>query len=115
MTLQGGSPHGTHGPGAVLAGGDRRKGGRRDHRLKRTCVGCRDRAARADLLRVVAVGGVLVPDPRKRLPGRGASLHPESGCLEQAIRRRAFSRALRLEALPDSSVLLRFVQGSEET
>ncbi|MCD0453623.1 YlxR family protein [Actinocorallia sp. API 0066] len=88
---------------------------RRLVKRQRTCVGCRVRAARADLLRVVAVGGVLVPDPRKRLPGRGASLHPELGCLEQAIRRRAFSRALRLEAAPDSSGLLRYLQGSEET
>jgi hypothetical protein len=29
----------------------------------RTCVGCRGRAAKTDLLRVVADGGRLVPDP----------------------------------------------------
>ncbi|WP_123662801.1 YlxR family protein [Actinocorallia herbida] len=96
-------------------GSDRQGAAQQGVKQQRTCVGCRSRAARADLLRVVAVGGVIVPDPRKRLPGRGASLHPDSGCLEQAIRRRAFSRALRLEASPDSSVLLRYVQGSEET
>ncbi|WP_460368576.1 YlxR family protein [Actinocorallia lasiicapitis] len=73
-------------------------------------MGCRKRASRADLMRVVAVEGVLTPDPRKRLLGRGASLHPDLGCLEQAIRRRAFFKALRLKETPDSSVLLRYLQ-----
>ncbi|WP_104529578.1 YlxR family protein [Blastococcus saxobsidens] len=70
----------------------------------RTCVGCRKRATVDDLLRVVVVAGALVPDPRRVLPGRGASLHPTEECLRAAERRRAFSRALRcstpLEAGP---------------
>lgn len=44
---------------------------------------------------------VLVPDPQHRLPGRGAWLHPNTTCLEQAVRRKAFTRALRLQAGPD--------------
>ena len=67
----------------------------------RTCLGCRQRAARHELLRVVATdqgsGFTVVPDPGRRLPGRGASLHPTPECLALAIRRRAFSRALRVE------------------
>jgi len=62
----------------------------------RTCVGCRTRAPVTELLRVVAREGTLVPDPRRRLPGRGASLHPTPECLHAAERRRAFARALRL-------------------
>ncbi|QIK66939.1 YlxR family protein [Nocardioides sp. HDW12B] len=66
----------------------------------RTCVGCRRRAAKTDLLRVVAEdqghGLVLVPDPPARRPGRGAYLHPDEDCLAQALRRRAFPRALRI-------------------
>ena len=49
-----------------------------------------------DLLRVVAVDGVLIPDPRRRLPGRGAWLHPVPECLSRAERRSAFPRALRV-------------------
>jgi uncharacterized protein len=64
----------------------------------RTCVGCRERAPVTDLLRVVARDGTLVPDPRRRLPGRGASLHPTPECLHAAVRRRAFPRALRCGA-----------------
>jgi uncharacterized protein len=62
----------------------------------RTCVGCRARAAKSDLLRVVAVGDEIVPDPAARMSGRGAYLHPSQGCWERAQRRRAISRALRL-------------------
>ncbi|GGM38507.1 hypothetical protein GCM10012275_06820 [Longimycelium tulufanense] len=62
----------------------------------RTCVGCRLRAGAAELLRVVVVDGALVPDPRRRLPGRGAWLHPDPDCLRLAERRRAFPRALRV-------------------
>ena len=63
----------------------------------RTCVGCRERAARTDLLRVVADGDRLVPDPARRLPGRGASVHPDLACVDLADKRRAFPRALRLQ------------------
>lgn len=62
----------------------------------RTCVGCRQRSAKSDLVRVVAAGTVLQPDPRGRLPGRGAYLHRSSDCLALAVRRGAFARALRL-------------------
>ena len=65
----------------------------------RTCVGCRARAPRSELLRVVLtqVDGTwtLQPDPRRTLPGRGASLHPTAACLDLAERRRAFGRSLR--------------------
>ncbi|MGZ4426978.1 MAG: YlxR family protein [Nocardioides sp.] len=66
----------------------------------RTCIGCRERAAKHELLRVVASqvgsGPAVVPDPAGRAPGRGAHLHPTPGCLELALRRRAFPRALRV-------------------
>ncbi|PKK13074.1 YlxR family protein [uncultured Thermomonospora sp.] len=72
---------------------------------RRTCVGCRVRTAKSDLLRLVVVEGVIVPDPRGRLPGRGASIHPDLGCLELAERRRAFPRAFRLPGPLDTSLL----------
>ncbi|MGI5129077.1 YlxR family protein [Pseudonocardia sp. CA-107938] len=62
----------------------------------RTCIGCRSRSAAGVLLRVVVVDGVLTPDPRRRLPGRGAWLHPAPECLARADRRSAFPRALRV-------------------
>jgi uncharacterized protein len=76
----------------------------------RTCIGCRERAARSALLRVV-IGSdasgqpAACPDPRGTAPGRGAHLHPTTGCYDLAVRRRAFSRALRAqEALTSTPV-----------
>jgi len=71
----------------------------------RTCVGCRARAPRSTLLRVVAIDSVLVPDERAILPGRGAWVHPTTECVETAIRRRAFVRALRASGSLDAQTL----------
>jgi predicted RNA-binding protein YlxR (DUF448 family) len=59
----------------------------------------------ANLIRVVVVEGVLVPDPARRLPGRGAYLHRDGNCLALAERRRAWSRAFRLASPLDSARL----------
>ncbi|MGR4884193.1 YlxR family protein [Streptomyces sp. LARHCF249] len=72
---------------------------------ERTCVGCRERAAKSDLLRIVAIEGECVPDPRGTLPGRGAYVHPAVVCLDQAVRRRAFPRALRSAGALDTTEL----------
>jgi predicted RNA-binding protein YlxR (DUF448 family) len=62
----------------------------------RTCVGCRTRTSKADLLRVVVDGDEFVADPQGRLAGRGAYLHPKRECFELAVRRKGLSRALRV-------------------
>ncbi|MGW7438079.1 YlxR family protein [Streptomyces sp. NPDC054849] len=72
---------------------------------ERTCVGCRERAAKSDLLRIVAIEDECVPDPRGTLPGRGAYVHPAVVCLDQAVRRRAFPRALRSAGALDTAEL----------
>lgn len=63
----------------------------------RSCLGCRERDAAAALLRVAwdDTKQQVVWDVRRRLGGRGAWLHPRPDCLESALRRRAFGRALR--------------------
>lgn len=58
-------------------------------------MGCRERADKAELLRVVW-RGALIADERQVEPGRGAYLHRERRCVEAALRRRALGRALRL-------------------
>ncbi|WP_329378657.1 YlxR family protein [Streptomyces sp. NBC_01351] len=72
---------------------------------ERTCVGCRERAAKSDLLRIVEIEGECAPDPRGTLPGRGAYVHPAMVCLDQAVRRRAFPRALRSAGTLDTAEL----------
>jgi len=62
----------------------------------RTCVGCRERAAQRDLLRLVAVSnGSIRVDPERSLPGRGAYVHRRRACVEAALARGAVARVLR--------------------
>ena len=75
----------------------------------RMCVGCRTKTAASGLLRVVAVDGTVVPDPRRRYPGRGAWVHPDIGCLRLAERRRAFPRALRCAGALDTVAVHAFL------
>ncbi|WP_346233521.1 YlxR family protein [Parafrigoribacterium mesophilum] len=63
----------------------------------RTCLGCRARADRSSLTRVVARNGEVVVDRSATLPGRGAWVHPTLGCVEKALTRKAFGRALRTD------------------
>ena len=67
----------------------------------RTCVGCRQRATKRELLRVTAGSdahglAAVVPDPSSTATGRGAHLHPTTECYDLAVRRKAFGRALRV-------------------
>jgi predicted RNA-binding protein YlxR (DUF448 family) len=81
----------------------------------RTCVGCRKRAAKQDLLRVVASdlgsGLAVTPDPAGRAHGRGAHLHPTPECLDLAMRRRAFPRALRVTGRLGTEPVRDYVHG----
>jgi uncharacterized protein len=83
----------------------------------RTCVGCRERTAKQDLLRVVAQdlghGLEVVPDPAGRADGRGAYLHPTTVCLDQAVRRRVFTRALRAPVSADVARLREHVAAGD--
>ncbi|KOG31936.1 DNA-binding protein [Streptomyces resistomycificus] len=73
-------------------------------------MGCRERAAKKDLLRIVAVEGECVPDDRGTLPGRGAYVHPALVCLDLAVRRRMFPRALRAPGALDTKALRLYVE-----
>jgi predicted RNA-binding protein YlxR (DUF448 family) len=63
----------------------------------RMCAGCRGRAAKAELIRIVARDGVGMVDEPQTAPGRGVYLHPRRECLDQAVRRRSMGRLLRAE------------------
>src|SRR3978361_1772146 len=71
----------------------------------RTCLGCRPRADKSSLVRVVAREGVVIPDQSGILPGRGAWVHPTAECVTKSISRNAFGRALRISGALDSSAL----------
>jgi len=79
----------------------------------RTCVGCGARAAKSDLLRLVAAGNNIVPDSAGRLPGRGAYLHPSLECLNRAQRRKALARALRVPGAVPAAALADYLTNLE--
>lgn len=71
------------------------------HRPERTCVGCRKVAPREQLVRLVrepAPGGTaprVRVDPTGSAHGRGAWLHPDTSCLDLALRRGGVARSFR--------------------
>jgi predicted RNA-binding protein YlxR (DUF448 family) len=48
-------------------------------------------------------GGQVVPDPDKRVPGRGCSICRDPSCARVAVKGRQISRALRGKA-PDPAI-----------
>ena len=78
------------------------------------CVGCRLRAPAAELIRFIAAGSGddlrLLPDPSRRLPGRGAHLHLDPACFALAERRRAFGRVLRFSGVADTGPLAEHIR-----
>ena len=81
----------------------------------RTCVGCKVRAAKSSLLRLVAAGDGIVPDPQARQPGRGAYLHPSLECFELAQRRRTFTRAFRAPGSLSTATLASYLSTQDMT
>jgi len=81
----------------------------------RSCVGCKVRAAKSSLLRLVVAGDGIVPDPQARRPGRGAYLHLSLECFELARRRRAFPRALRAPGSLSTATLASYLSTQDTT
>ncbi|MCS6840601.1 MAG: YlxR family protein [Roseiflexus sp.] len=88
--------------------GKKRKGPRPKHVPQRTCVACRRTDAKRALIRLVRdAGGRVQIDPTGKRNGRGAYLCHDPTCWEQAIRRHALERALRISVLhPDDAAAL---------
>ena len=68
----------------------------RGHQPERSCIVTREAGSPDDLLRFVAgPDGTIVPDLRRRLPGRGAWVTATRARVDEAARRRLFARALK--------------------
>ncbi|WP_239018377.1 YlxR family protein [Propionibacterium ruminifibrarum] len=66
----------------------------------RTCVGCRRVDDPGALRRYVRTGHGLVLDEDRRVPGRGAWVHPDPRCWDGALRG-GFARSFRTPIRPD--------------
>ena len=77
------------------------------HEPERSCVGCRGRAPKADLLRVVRTPSGVRADPLGTAPGRGAYVHRDRTCVTAALRQGALVRALRVGLAEEELARLR--------
>ncbi len=78
------------------------------HVPERTCVACRTKRPKRELIRVVRTPeGAVVIDRSQKQNGRGAYLCPRPTCWERALRRGALSHALRLQLTEDQVAMLK--------
>jgi predicted RNA-binding protein YlxR (DUF448 family) len=70
------------------------------------CVACREREVQKTLIRVVSEQNQLVVDHGQKALGRGAYVHPAAECIENALKRRMFVRALRVSANVDVTAIV---------
>jgi hypothetical protein len=74
---------------------------------ERTCIGCRETAAPASLLRLArGADGKPRPNLAGRLPGRGAWVHPRERCVTAAARAGGLARAFRAAFVVEPAALL---------
>ena len=69
---------------------------------QRQCMGCRERKAKREMLRVVrGTDGVVSLDFSGKLNGRGAYVCPDPECLKKAQKSRALERCLEADIPQD--------------
>ena len=69
----------------------------------RMCAGCRERAPKKELIRVVRTpDGRLLLDARGKVPGRGAYICRKTECLQKARKSRALERMLNISIPPEA-------------
>lgn len=73
----------------------------------RSCVGCREKKEKSELLRIVRTPDMEIKiDPKGKAPGRGAYLCKKEECFHKAIKNKNLSRALEIELSDDLIVEL---------
>jgi uncharacterized protein len=73
----------------------------------RTCIGCRQIEEKKSLTRIIQVNGELIIDHKNRLGSRGANIHKSVACLNEAIKTKAFHKALKFSGALNTSQLLK--------
>lgn len=74
---------------------------------ERLCVGCRRTVPREELVRfaLAPIAPYVVPDPQRKLGGRGASVHPTRQCVTLAVKKGGFARAAKKSVSLDAEAL----------
>ena len=80
---------------------------------QRQCMGCRERKAKRDMIRVVrGTDGNVSLDFSGKANGRGAYICPDQACLKKALRSKALDRSLEV-TIPEE-IYARLEQEMEE-
>ena len=62
---------------------------------QRMCIACRESDGKRDLLRLVKVADGILLDQSGKMAGRGAYVHPQVNCWEEALAGSLIQKALR--------------------
>ena len=73
------------------------------HVPQRTCIGCRSVLSKRELIRIVKTPKGILIDPSGRADGRGAYLHNNRSCWEQALKG-SINNALKVELTPEDKL-----------
>ncbi len=80
----------------------------------RMCAGCRERAPKKELIRIVRTpAGEIVADATGKTPGRGAYICRKASCLARARKSRALERMLETAISPEAYDILAAAVGEE--
>ena len=72
---------------------------------QRQCMGCRERKAKRDMIRVVrGTDGTVSLDFGGKMNGRGAYVCPDPECLKKALRSKALDRSLEV-TIPEEVIV----------
>ncbi|MGB6177359.1 MAG: RNA-binding protein [Methylocella sp.] len=72
---------------------------------ERTCIVTRAKGLPEDMIRfVVGPGAIVVPDIRRKLPGRGVWVMARAGHVAEAVKRQAFSRGFKTKVAASESL-----------
>ncbi|HOJ92636.1 MAG TPA: YlxR family protein [Dictyoglomaceae bacterium] len=68
----------------------------------RTCIGCGEKKAKRELIRIVRKKDKILFDSTGKVSGRGTYICPKTECLEKALKKKALSRALKCDISPEN-------------
>ncbi|PJF41534.1 MAG: YlxR family protein [Chloroflexi bacterium] len=85
---------------------------RQKHVPMRTCVVCREKKAKRDLIRIVRTDEGIVVDSSGKLAGRGAYLCGRKSCWERAVKTNVLNKALQTALTDEDRLRLEKAQPS---
>jgi hypothetical protein len=69
---------------------------------ERSCIACRKKGGKGELVRLVDTPSGVIADYNEKLPGRGAYVCPAEVCIKKAVTKPALSRAFKKNVSPPS-------------